>query len=164
MYFCVLVASPGVPKCRQWYVRISVIHRLPFPWYEWRCNAFTIPIFGRRCRLCYWILQRLWLWRRSCGWPSCKGSKLKYAPSSLRDEKHVHISDINASPSKYSVPTIEHTPLHGWTPHWCPDIYKRPCRACIYPHQCSRSFNQHPQGEGAQLLAFSSFPLLVSLY
>ena len=56
MYFCVLVASPSVPKCRQWPIRISIGPRLPFPWYEWRCNAFTIPIFGRRCRLCCWLL------------------------------------------------------------------------------------------------------------
>ena len=36
--------------------------------------------------------------------PPAKVAKLKYAPSPLRNENHVHIVDINASPSKYSVP------------------------------------------------------------
>ena len=46
---------------------------------------------------------------------------------------------------------------------WCPAVSEGPCHACIHPRQCPWSSNQHPQSQGAQLLAFTSFSFLVSL-
>ena len=170
MSFCVLATSPSVPKYCQWHVHISVGTWLHFPCYEWRYNAFIIPIFCRRCCLCCWLLQRLWVEDEVVDSPPVKVAKLNYAPSPspspLRNEKHVCIIDNHASPSKYSIPKGRRSTRCLCTNEPRIDI---PTSSNILIVLLSTpmmflKLKPTPPRPKCQLLAFSSFSLLVFVY